>query len=428
MRARAVALLVALTLCTRAGRALDFTPPPCSMPPQFADLPVADPACRWIRQLWQDGATAGCGGGNFCPQQPVTRAQAAAFLEKAMRGTASWAPWRGHYARTIVVSPVPGDTPASGAALLAAMTAAAGASAGNRHLVKLEPGLYDVSGSLGVNVPPFVDLEGSGVRVTTIRAQSLLDQGLVLLLGESALRSLTVLGETSGGTPSSVVTFGPGLRRLADVRVASLNGIALECMSGGELRVERALLETNGSSALRLDDCQATVEDSDLAVLNFGFVVKAIYLLGGDTLHLHRSTVFAGSYNGRNVGIEAWDATLDIQDTYIRADGGPHSTSTVEVVSLKRSNTTIVASDLEATGSTATRWALYHDSHTGAYVTRVRESRLAGGKLRATANDMIQVAGSQFDQATPDPNGGFVTCFKSYDENFINATVLFGCP
>ena len=57
----------------------DYAPPPCSgtFPDvgcpghQFAD---------WIEQLSAEGITGGCGGGNDCPDNPVTRAQMAVFL------------------------------------------------------------------------------------------------------------------------------------------------------------------------------------------------------------------------------------------------------------------------------------------------------------------------------------------------------------
>jgi len=34
--------------------------------------------------LAASGVTAGCGGGNFCPDAPVTRAQMATFLSRAL--------------------------------------------------------------------------------------------------------------------------------------------------------------------------------------------------------------------------------------------------------------------------------------------------------------------------------------------------------
>lgn len=38
---------------------------------------------RASEQLFHDGVTGGCGGGNYCPTAPVTRAQMAVFLSKA---------------------------------------------------------------------------------------------------------------------------------------------------------------------------------------------------------------------------------------------------------------------------------------------------------------------------------------------------------
>jgi hypothetical protein len=58
------------------------TPPACTTPP-FGDVPVADPFCRWIRDLAARGVTTGCGGGNYCPGDPNTRGQMAVFLSTA---------------------------------------------------------------------------------------------------------------------------------------------------------------------------------------------------------------------------------------------------------------------------------------------------------------------------------------------------------
>ncbi|MBI3161664.1 MAG: S-layer homology domain-containing protein, partial [Chloroflexi bacterium] len=37
---------------------------------------------NFIEQLFNEGITAGCGGGNYCPGNPVTRAEMAVFLVK----------------------------------------------------------------------------------------------------------------------------------------------------------------------------------------------------------------------------------------------------------------------------------------------------------------------------------------------------------
>ena len=62
-------------------RTLDPTidPPPCTAP-VFGDVPASSPSCRWIEELARRGVAGGCGGGNYCPADPVTREQMAVFL------------------------------------------------------------------------------------------------------------------------------------------------------------------------------------------------------------------------------------------------------------------------------------------------------------------------------------------------------------
>jgi len=55
---------------------------------QFADAPPGSFAFSFIEALSRAGITAGCGGNNYCPMAPVTRAQMAVFLERGMNGSA----------------------------------------------------------------------------------------------------------------------------------------------------------------------------------------------------------------------------------------------------------------------------------------------------------------------------------------------------
>jgi len=50
----------------------------------FTDVPPSNPFYQYIEALAASGITGGCGGGNFCPNNPVTRAQMATFLAKAL--------------------------------------------------------------------------------------------------------------------------------------------------------------------------------------------------------------------------------------------------------------------------------------------------------------------------------------------------------
>ena len=54
-------------------------PPACGTP-MFADVAASSPFCRWIEELARRGVVSGCGGGNYCPSNPVTRQQMAVFV------------------------------------------------------------------------------------------------------------------------------------------------------------------------------------------------------------------------------------------------------------------------------------------------------------------------------------------------------------
>lgn len=49
-------------------------------PASPTDVPVSHPSAAWIKQLAAEGITSGCGGGNYCPNNPVSRTQMAFFL------------------------------------------------------------------------------------------------------------------------------------------------------------------------------------------------------------------------------------------------------------------------------------------------------------------------------------------------------------
>jgi hypothetical protein len=50
----------------------------------FADVPVGHPFHRFVQALFASGITGGCGGGNYCPDAPLTRGQMAVFLAGAL--------------------------------------------------------------------------------------------------------------------------------------------------------------------------------------------------------------------------------------------------------------------------------------------------------------------------------------------------------
>jgi len=64
------------------GYVLQVSPAPPS--PTFNDVPASDPAYQYVEALVASGVTAGCGGGNYCPDATLTRRQMAVFLAKAL--------------------------------------------------------------------------------------------------------------------------------------------------------------------------------------------------------------------------------------------------------------------------------------------------------------------------------------------------------
>jgi hypothetical protein len=61
--------------------------PPPATGNLFLDVGANDFAAAFIEQLFNDGISGGCGGNNYCPNQSVTRAQMAVFLLRAKHGS-----------------------------------------------------------------------------------------------------------------------------------------------------------------------------------------------------------------------------------------------------------------------------------------------------------------------------------------------------
>jgi hypothetical protein len=66
----------------RSKYGASYTPSAVGAATGFGDVPPNYWSAAWIKQLVTEGITSGCGNGNYCPEQPVTRAQMAVFLVK----------------------------------------------------------------------------------------------------------------------------------------------------------------------------------------------------------------------------------------------------------------------------------------------------------------------------------------------------------
>lgn len=71
--------MAVFALATR--EAPGYTPPACVAGSEiFADVPASSPFCRWVEELQRRGVVGGCGNGNYCPQDPVSRGEMSVFV------------------------------------------------------------------------------------------------------------------------------------------------------------------------------------------------------------------------------------------------------------------------------------------------------------------------------------------------------------
>ena len=66
----------------KAKHGSSYSAPAVGTSTGFNDVLTTHWAAAWIKQLVAEGITAGCGNGNYCPAQSVTRAEMAVFLVK----------------------------------------------------------------------------------------------------------------------------------------------------------------------------------------------------------------------------------------------------------------------------------------------------------------------------------------------------------
>jgi cysteine-rich repeat protein len=74
----------------KAEHGSTYVPPACTG--IFADVACPSTFANWIEQLHNEGITGGCGGGNYCPDNSVTRRQMAVFLLKTKEGSSYMPP------------------------------------------------------------------------------------------------------------------------------------------------------------------------------------------------------------------------------------------------------------------------------------------------------------------------------------------------
>lgn len=425
-------LILALTALSAPAAAADFTPAPCGGAP-FDDVPANHPFCPWIDQLGADQITGGCAGGDYCPDNPVTRAQLALLLEKAMRGTATWDPWRGAYRRTLIVNPIfTGNPPqpdplASGQRLVTLLGEISGNASDNPYLLHLEPGIFDL-GPGALTLKPFVDVEGSGEGVTVIRgaATGALIEGaddvelrfltvehapggpnsVALDLSGDATRLTHVTAIATGGASANhaITAAGNGavFSDVTAIAAAPVGGSAIAIYVTGDAVLRRVTAKAQGgaSSAAVVATAGSLLAEDVTATAGSAILVRGVSLETGASATLRRvdvsaTTVLAG----------ATAVGLNLLDGNVTVDGGSY-----------------VAVAATSNGVLCTQLA-------GSHTARIRNSRLAsvGSNVQADAGYQVFIGDSQMSGGAVNPNGGSITCFGAYDSDYTNGQ-LDACP
>ncbi len=240
------------------------------------------------------------------------------------------------YHRTVLVRPL-GTGEENGAALDAAMAGITTASANERWLVKLEPGLYDV-GAAGMTGKDFVDIEGSGRQGTVIRGSS---AGVLRAGANTEIRDLAV--ESINPGPAVTVNIGLEIPK-ANVLITRVRVV----VNGGTLTARGIVASSTG----------ATITDTDV-IVNSPNAIYAVYTVAGSAnTTLRRVTVtasgslFGGSnFNVYGVRLENSGA-VTLEDVVATAyatlgagNGGSGGLSSVQT------NVTVVRGRFEAGGS-----------------------------------------------------------------------------
>lgn len=212
--------------------------------------------------------------------------------------------------RTVVVSPVAGDPVASGTALRNALANIPSPSSTNRWLLKIEPGIYEMQ-SNSLQMRSWVDIEGSGIGVTTIRANSTsFNINTVLGASEAELRMLTV--EATGG-PSVGVGQVAAMRNIqGSPRVSKVKFLTQAVNSDAWGMV-------NISTAPQIEECEFNVSGTRI---NSGVAFSGTVF--GTRSSIVRSKI-AVAWGSTNYGVfmSVNQTLVEMLDTRIDVNGGP---------------------------------------------------------------------------------------------------------
>jgi hypothetical protein len=204
--------------------------------------------------------------------------------------------------RTVLVSPVPGNPVASGSALHTALAGIASPSATNRYLLKIEPGIFDV-GTVPLAMRSWVDIEGSGMGMTTIRGSAF--PATLNGASDAELRFLTVEAKpnTDGAMAMENSNASPRIYR---VRFS---------VTGGTYGVR------NVNSTPLIEECEITVTALGTGLAAYGVSFRGFPPAGRSSIVRSKIAV-SGAQNNHGVSMRDSQSLREIRDSRIDVFGG----------------------------------------------------------------------------------------------------------
>jgi hypothetical protein len=262
----------------------------------------------------------------------------------------TWDPPR--HACLVFVEPVSDDPGASGTVLLDALAGITTASASNPCLLKIYPGIYDLGAST-LAMKSFVDIEGSGQSVTTIKA----NERVIETASNVEMRHLTVTNsvgdsaiEISGDdsvvlTDLTVSASALGVRSQKGSSSITLSNMTVD-VSGANwfnqavvigdtsaARLEHVSMSgsggTNGAQGLLVSNA-ADVTARDIRIEVSGGNNSIGILNNGASLVLRDSNVVASAGGSFTVGLRLFNGqvpwfVMDVMNTELTAEPGGNS-------------------------------------------------------------------------------------------------------
>ncbi|XXF79482.1 hypothetical protein P2318_06935 [Myxococcaceae bacterium GXIMD 01537] len=337
------------------------------------------------------------------------------------------------YARIKVVSPT--DDPArNGEMLRSVLGDMAQAGPDSRWLIHLEPGTYDL-GAAALEMKPYVDIQGSGERLTTVRLS-----GAPLVGGNDAeLRLLTVESVTAGATQVVAIFNEQPRFRVRDVTAVARGGINStiayrdQAVGATVERLHAVARSTNSTSDTVGYQCLGcaselvgVVAEAQGGNRTFGMELNLSGLDTSKGIPQLREVTAMGSGADVNQGIAVSNGPARLVRVRAQASG---SIATGLLVSTAK--VTVHDSQLEARDATEARGLWADVGADGASLVEVHGTKMLGGTASVWRGPgiSVRVAHSQLAGGKPISAGsGTLTCFAVYNDAFANANSLSACP